>query len=256
MVGGGQYARLDDHEADISDGSTTMLRAGVMRSGVLGVAVILLTVGAGCDGSTDDSGQTPPPEAPPTRTPDGGEIERLLGQVSVVDERPDVPGYDRDDFDWTDDHPGPGGHNGCDTRDDVLAAQLEQVSLADDGCTVLTGRLDDPYTGATVAFDIDRPDEVQIDHVVPLAYAWDMGAAEWSATERVTFGNDQRSELLAVDGSTNQDKSDSGPGDWLPPNESFHCAYAAAFLTVVTEYDLAITADDADALRDVAAGCG
>lgn len=220
------------------------------------LAGVVLSLSASCDDDGSDGADQPAPDSPSPSAVDGQQILDRLENVETVDDRPDVPGYDRDDFEWTDDHPGPGGNNGCDTRDDVLAAQLDDVQVADDGCTVLSGTLDDPYTGDTLAFDIERPEEVQTDHVVALAYAWDMGASEWTSAERLTFGNDQRSELLAVDGPTNQDKSDAGPAEWMPPNEGFHCEYALAFATVAAEYELAITDADAEALRGAASTCG
>ena len=57
---------------------------------------------------------------------------------------------------------------------------------------------------------------VQIDHVVPLGLAWQLGAPQWTLGKRVAFANDPE-ELLAVNGAVNQAKGDSGPDSWLPP---------------------------------------
>lgn len=79
---------------------------------------------------------------------------------------------------WTDDNPAPGGHNGCDTRNDILDRDLVDktyVSIKRCPYAVATGILHDPYTNATVAFVRGNQigASVQIDHIVPLALAWD-----------------------------------------------------------------------------------
>ena len=91
-----------------------------------------------------------------------------------------MPGYKRNQFGqaWTDDHAGRGGHNGCDTRNDVLAAQLTAVQYRGRSrCVVIAGTLlADPYTGRRIEFRKATATRVQIDHLYPLARAWDMGA--------------------------------------------------------------------------------
>ena len=56
---------------------------------------------------------------------------------------------------WTDDTDAPGGHNGCDTRDDVLNRDLvDKTYVRIKRCpdAVETGILRDPYTNATINF--------------------------------------------------------------------------------------------------------
>lgn len=56
---------------------------------------------------------------------------------------------------WTDDTSAPGGHNGCDTRNDVLDRDLVDktyVSIKRCPTAVLTGVLYDPYTNNVVNF--------------------------------------------------------------------------------------------------------
>ena len=123
---------------------------------------------------------------------------------------------------WTDDNPAPGGHNGCDTRNDILERDLVDktyVSIKRCPNAVATGTLHDPYTNATVAFVRGNQvgASVQIDHIVPLALAWDLGARDWTDDMRLRFANDP-ANLLAVAGQANQDKGDSEPVLWMPPN--------------------------------------
>lgn len=193
------------------------------------------------------------------------QISAALGAVRVIPSRPFPGGYDRDcdpgdgcsfGTAWSDDTSAPDGHNGCDTRDDVLREQLVEVQVAADtgGCKVLAGTLVDPYTGSLVDFARQHFD-IDIDHVVPLAYAWDMGASRWSQQERDQFANDTRLELLASWGPANEDKGDSGPGAWLPPDTTFRCDYVLRFLRIAAHYALPITAADASAVRATSRGC-
>jgi Protein of unknown function (DUF1524) len=160
---------------------------------------------------------------------------------------------------WTDDNDAPLGHNGCDTRDDILNRDLVDktyVSIKRCPDAVATGTLHDPYTNATIAFQRGAKvgEAVQIDHIVPLAYAWDMGAFAWPEPERVRFANDP-ANLLAVEGQANQDKGDSPPALWMPPNTAFACQYAMQFIAVLRGYQLPVDQPSSDVLRRAAATC-
>lgn len=169
--------------------------------------------------------------------------------------------YRRDAFgdSWTDDNPAPGGYNGCDTRNDILDRDLVDktyVSIKRCPTAVATGLLHDPYTNAEIAFTRGENTgaAVQIDHIVPLALAWDLGARLWTDDQRLRFANDP-ANLIAVAGGVNQDKGDQEPATWMPPNAAFRCQYALQFIAVIRGYALPIDAPSAAALRDAAATC-
>ncbi len=185
----------------------------------------------------------------------------VLAGVPVIPLR--IRGYDyrRAAFgdSWTDDNSAPGGHNGCDTRNDILNRDLDDktfTSIKRCPDAVATGTLHDPYTNAVVAFTRGEKTgaAVQIDHIVPLALAWDLGARNWPDDLRVRFANDP-ANLLAVAGNANQDKGDQEPATWMPPNAAFHCQYAMQFIAVLRGYRLPIDAPSATVLRDAAATC-
>jgi hypothetical protein len=185
----------------------------------------------------------------------------VLAGIAEVPVR--VRGYDyhRDAYGdtWTDDNPAPGGHNGCDTRNDILARDLVDktyVSIKRCPNAVATGTLHDPYTNATVAFVRGNQvgAAVQIDHIVPLALAWDLGARSWTDEMRLRFANDP-ANLLAVAGQANQDKSDLEPAAWMPPNRAFWCQYSVQFANVLRGYGLPVDTLSASVLRDAAATC-
>jgi hypothetical protein len=185
----------------------------------------------------------------------------VLAGIAEVPARIRGHDYRRDAFGdtWTDDNPAPGGHNGCDTRNDILDRDLVDktyVSIKRCPNAVASGTLHDPYTNATVPFvrGAQVGAAVQIDHIVPLALAWDLGARSWTDDMRVRFANDP-ANLLAVDGPANQDKGDKEPATWMPPNHAFWCQYAVQFANVLRGYGLAVDAPSAAVLRDAAATC-
>ncbi|WP_099040090.1 HNH endonuclease family protein [Mycobacterium neglectum] len=185
----------------------------------------------------------------------------VLADIALVPLRIRSYDYRRDAFgdSWTDENPAPGGHNGCDTRNDILDRDLVEksyVSIKRCPTAVATGLLHDPYTNAEVAFARGEQTgaAVQIDHIVPLALAWDLGARFWSDDLRLRFANDP-ANLIAVAGGANQDKGDGEPAIWMPPNTAFRCQYAMQFIAVLRGYALPIDAPSAAALRDAASTC-
>ncbi|PJE20085.1 MAG: hypothetical protein CK431_28910 [Mycobacterium sp.] len=185
----------------------------------------------------------------------------VLAGIAVVPQRLHRYDYLRSAFGdaWTDDNDAPGGHNGCDTRDDILNRDLVEVThVYTKRCpdAVATGILHDPYTNAVITFQRGAKvgEAVQIDHLVPLSYAWDMGANGWPAAQRVRFANDP-ANLLAVQGQANQDKGDKQPALWMPPNAAFACQYAVQFIAVLRGYSLPVDQASGDVLRGAAATC-
>ena len=133
-------------------------------------------------------------------------------------------GYDRDAvFDgWL-------YSGGQSTRDRVLAAE----QLPD-------GTWFSAYDSVIVlaAADLD------IDHIVPLAEAWESGGHAWSADTWTRFGNDLKDprSLIAVSASTNRSKGARDPQDWWPPEPGYRCQYAADWIAVKTRWNLTMDA--------------
>ncbi len=148
------------------------------------------------------------------------------------------------------------GHNGCNTRDDILRRDLTNVVVRLGTCYVQSGTLHDPYTGTTIEF-VRGPTtsgSVQIDHVVSLADAWYKGARYWDPQRRQDFANDPRN-LLAVSPKANFDKDFRDAASWLPPNAAFRCGFVARQIDVKTGYGLWVSAKEKLAMTDVLARC-
>lgn len=192
--------------------------------------------------------------APATTAPAEGTALAAVDLLEIKGRAPQT-GYDRDLFGdgWVD-----VDRNGCDTRNDVLARDLTDVSYKPGtrDCVVLTGTLLDPYSGTTIAFQRGQgtSSAVQIDHVVPLADAWQKGAQQWDEATRVAFANDPLN-LLAVDGSLNQAKGAADAATWLPPDRTVRCEYVARQVAVKLTYGLWITAAERDAMVRVLSTC-
>ena len=146
--------------------------------------------------------------------------------------------------------------NGCDQRNDVLHRDLAQVVVREgtQGCVVIAGVLDDPYSGGTVRFEKEAAAEVPIDHVVPLAAAWVQGAAGWTAERRKVFANDP-ANLMATTREQNSAKGDSTAEEWVPADPGFGCSYATVVVTVKQTYSLSVTRDEAAALESLLETC-
>jgi hypothetical protein len=165
-------------------------------------------------------------------------------------------GYSRSQFGdaWSDDVSVAGGHNGCDTRSDVLREQLTDVVIkpgtAD--CVVLSGVLNDPYTGTSVEYQRGQgsSNTVQIDHVVALSDAWQTGAQQLDEATRRNFANDPVN-LQATLGWVNQQKGDSDAASWLPPNAAYRCMYVTRIVDVKALYGLWVTQAEHDAIARV-----
>ncbi len=211
------------------------------------VTAIVVAVGSG--------GFGPRPDTDPRVRATAREALAGLASIPVYAQRPDRDDYDRRAFGsaWTDAVAVAGGGNGCDTRNDILARDLQDIRAGPvPSCprAVVAGEFRSPYSGEFVVFRRDRgASTVQIDHIVPLAYAWDMGAWSWEFGRRLEFANDP-ANLVAVDGASNQDKSDSEPARWMPPARGFWCQYAIQFVTVSVTYGLTIDVESREVLAD------
>ncbi|MEU5630347.1 HNH endonuclease family protein [Streptomyces rishiriensis] len=139
----------------------------------------------------------------------------------------------------------------CNTREYILKRDGTNV-VTNSACTATSGSWYSPYDGATwtAASDLD------IDHLVPLAEAWDSGASAWTTAQRQAFANDvTRPQLLAVTDNVNQSKSDQDPAEWMPSLTSYRCTYVRAWVQVKYYYNLSVDSAEKSALTSYLAGC-
>jgi len=146
-------------------------------------------------------------------------------------------------------------HNGCDTRNDILARDLAAVTKSGT-CRVMTGELASPYVSQTISFVRGNTTSayVQIDHVVSLGDAWQTGAQQLSQAQRVSLANDPLN-LLAVDAKSNAQKGAGDAATWLPATKSFRCSYVTRQVSVKATYGLWVTQAEHDAIARVLDTC-
>ena len=89
-----------------------------------------------------------------------------------------------------------------------------------------------PYTGRL--YDNKT---AQVNHIVPLNWAWQHGAEGWTPYLRNKFANDP-DNLVLVYGPIGEAKGDRDPGDWLPPNHAYIPIYISRWKKVCGKYSL------------------
>jgi hypothetical protein len=171
---------------------------------------------------------------------------RMLTQLKVA--RPlSIRGYSRKRFQSRWAH-----HKGrCSTRETVLARDGRRVRR-DAACHPVKGIWYSPYDGKR----LKSVKHVDVDHVVPLAYAWRSGAKRWSQAKRRAFANDLvRPELITVSHSANIAKGGQGPQSWRPQRRAHWCRYATSWIRVKHHYRLFVTRNEKVALRNMLRTC-
>ncbi|KUN05105.1 hypothetical protein AQI95_16515 [Streptomyces yokosukanensis] len=178
-------------------------------------------------------------------TPVSGSTARsYLSQLTVATEN--RTGYSRDKFPTWITISGT-----CNTREWILKRDGENV-VTNSACTATSGSWYSPYDGATWT----SPSDVDIDHLVPLAEAWDSGASKWTTAQRQAFANDvTRPQLLAVTDNVNQAKGDQDPATWIPSRSAYVCTYVRAWVQVKYYYNLSVDSAEKTALTKDLAGC-
>ncbi|MFJ6387007.1 HNH endonuclease family protein [Streptomyces sp. NPDC091972] len=206
------------------------------RLSILGALTALIASVAVLNGPTASAALPTPVSAATART--------YLASLTVATEN--RTGYSRDLFPTWITISGT-----CNTREYILKRDGSNV-VTDSACAATSGSWYSPYDGATwtAASDVD------IDHLVPLAEAWDSGASAWTTSRRQSFANDvTRPQLLAVTDNVNQSKGDQDPATWMPSLTSYRCTYVRAWVQVKYYYGLSVDSAEKSALSGYLANC-
>jgi hypothetical protein len=169
-----------------------------------------------------------------------------LDSLKVADE--DRTGYKRDNFKhWI------SAGNGCDSRKAVIISEAIVKPSVLTGCVLKGGEWLSIYDNVKVT-DAGKLD---VDHMVPLAEAWDSGAQAWDAKKREVYANDQTDprHLIAVTGGSNRSKSDRDPAEWVPTNTSYVCEYLANWVAVKARWNLSVDSKEKSAIISLNKKC-
>jgi hypothetical protein len=156
-------------------------------------------------------------------------------------------GYDRDLFPhWID-----ADGDGCSTRNEVLIAEADDPVTVGSGCSLSGGRWFSYYDRVSWT----NTSDVDIDHMVPLAEAWDSGARTWSTSTRQAYANDlgDYRSLVGVTDNVNQSKGDQDPTTWMPQYDT--CRYLREWVAVKHRWRLSVDSAERSALQSLASGC-
>lgn len=148
--------------------------------------------------------------------------------------------------------------DGCSLRQRIIKREFGDTATVSekDNCSVVSGEYDEPYTGSHLVFyeKSEISSGIQIDHVVALSDAWQKGAQNLSSSERYKLATDPLN-LLAVNATANQNKSDGDAATWLPPNKPFRCTYVARQVSVKYKYNLWVTEAEKTAILNILKKC-
>lgn len=176
-------------------------------------------------------------------------VTEVLEKLEVKGRAPKT-GYKREEF-----YSGWPNVDGCSLRQRIILREFGESAVLD-GCNVVAGEYDEPYTGEHLKFRerAEISSGVQIDHVVALSDAWQKGAQYFTADKRYEIATDPLN-LLAVDASANKKKSDGDAATWLPANKKFRCQYVARQVSVKYKYSLWVTEAEKEAILRVLESC-
>lgn len=119
----------------------------------------------------------------------------------------------------------------------LIIFSTNPVTFGDNPCIVATGKWISVFTNDIIS----NASKMDIDHVVPLKWAWDHGADKWTREKRIDFAN-ANINLIPVEAKLNRSKGAKGIQDWLPPMNK--CAYILRFTRVLSVYDLPVSRKD------------
>ena len=177
---------------------------------------------------------------------------KVLEKIEIKGRAPKT-GYERSQFysSWP-------TIDGCSLRQRIIKREMGDSAVIDEknNCDVIAGEFDEPYTGKHMTFSqkSDFSSNIQIDHVVALSDAWQKGAQNKTPEERYAMATDPFN-LLAVDSSANQGKSDGDAATWLPSNKKFRCQYVARQISVKYKYGLWVSQAEHDMFLQVLEKC-
>ncbi|MGW8976197.1 HNH endonuclease family protein [Streptomyces platensis] len=158
-------------------------------------------------------------------------------------------GYERTKFKhWIDED-----KDGCNTRNEVLLAEAVTQPTIGAGCKITGGTWRSYYDDTTV----QGTSGLDIDHMVPLAEAWDSGASQWTAARRQAYANDLGAErsLITATAKSNRSKADQDPAQWMPPAVDAQCTYLSDWVSTKLRWSLTVDRTERETLRQLAARC-
>lgn len=148
---------------------------------------------------------------------------------------------------WTDTD-----HDCQNTRNEILIRDsIEPVRFnTERKCKVASGVWVGPYTGAQTR----SPRSVDIDHIIPLGHAFEVGGNLWSREQKEAFANDFEN-LLATSSTANRSKGKRAPHQWMPPDSRYHCEYIRRWVGIKQKYGLSYMDGETEHIKAIKESC-
>ena len=120
-------------------------------------------------------------------------------------------------------------------------------------CEITGGQWTSLYDGEIFT----NPDDLDVDHMVPLGNANASGANLWDAQKKEDYANYLmfKDHLIAVSTNSNRSKSDQSPDLWLPTEESYRCQYVEDWVQIKSDWKLSVTQAERNAIIGVLSQC-
>jgi hypothetical protein len=136
--------------------------------------------------------------------------------------------------------------NDCqDTRHEILISRsLVKPTLDRSGCRVIEGKWHDYYYPELHV----KAKSVDIDHLIPLKHAHDVGGHSWSKEEKEKFANDH-DNLVITKSSYNRKKGAKRIDQWLPVHHDYSCKYIRDWIKLKQKYKLKITSPEQQTIK-------
>ena len=141
--------------------------------------------------------------------------------------------------------------NCLDTRAEILKKRsLVAVTMDKKGCRVKRGKWNDYYYPETLV----EAKMVDIDHIIPLKHAHDVGAASWDSLQKEKFANDPEN-LVITNRSYNRQKGAKGIDQWLPRHRDYACKYVSDWLRIKKKYGLILNDSETSSVEALREDC-
>jgi hypothetical protein len=111
-----------------------------------------------------------------------------------------------------------------------------EVNRKGRNCTVKAGEWRDYYYDERLT----ALKNIDVDHLIPLKHAHDIGGWKWSRKEREVFANDPEN-LVITNKKYNRQKGAKTIADWLPINRAYACKYYRDWMKVKKKYALPVS---------------
>ena len=127
-------------------------------------------------------------------------------------------------------------YKGCLTvREKILIDySLKPIKMDSKKCQIISGEWQSIWENKAYT----DPKQIDIDHTVPLSWAWRHGADKWTRQQKINYANNyqEKNYLLPLSAIANRTKSDRGPDEWMP--ETNRCLYINTFIDIVNKNKL------------------